>query len=247
MMVVKVEMEKKSSDGGGRDGCARVRHLAVIPDGNRRYACKKGLAAWFGHENGIRKMKDVAVWAFKDFGIKTLTIYAFSTENFKRSETEVRKLMELFAKTFEQMKNDVVLHENRVRVAFIGKRSMLPLRVRKSINDIEKETKDYDDHVLNIAIAYDGREEIVAAARKLAKSSNQKITAKAFERALWLSGNTPDLIIRTSGERRLSGFLLWQASYSELYFSKKLWPEFGKRDLKAALDDFKRRHMRFGK
>jgi len=242
-----VKTEKKSSNSGGfSGGCARVRHLAVIPDGNRRYACKKGLATWFGHENGIHKMKDVAVWAFKDFGIKTLTIYAFSTANFKRSETEVSKLMELFAKTFEQMKNDAVLHDNRVRVTFIGKRSMLPSHVRKSISDIERETKDYDDHVLNIAIAYDGREEIVAAARKLARS-NKKITAKTFEGALWLSGNAPDLIIRTSGERRLSGFLLWQASYSELYFSKKLWPEFGKRDLKAALNDFRRRQMRFGK
>jgi tritrans,polycis-undecaprenyl-diphosphate synthase [geranylgeranyl-diphosphate specific] len=206
-----------------------------------------GLSAWLGHENGLQKMKDVAFWSFKDFGIRTLTIYAFSTENFKRQKNEVKKLMELFASTFEKMKDDPTLRENRVRVTFIGKRGMLPGRVRKSMEAVERETKKYDDHALNIAIAYDGREEIVNAAMGVSKAG-RPMTAKNLESALWLSGeNPPDLIIRTSGERRLSGFLLWQASYSELYFSDKLWPEFGKRDLEMALNDFKKRHRRFGK
>ena len=224
----------------------KLKHLAIIPDGNRRYASKKGLVAWLGHENGIDKMKDLASWVFQDFGIKTLTIYAFSTENFQRSGREVRKLMQLFAETFEKMKTDPTIHNNRVRVVTVGRVNLLPKRVRHALSELEKCTKTYGRHRLNLAIAYDGREEIISAVKKMVKE-HLPITKRSLERSLWLSQTPPDLIIRTSGETRLSGFLLWQGSYSELYFSKKLWPEFKKSDLALAIRTFERRNRRFGK
>lgn len=224
-----------------------LKHLAIIPDGNRRYAEKKGLLAWKGHEDGINNLETIAEYAFRDFNISVVTVYAFSMENFGRSRAEVNKLMVLFKKTFEHLAKSEKIHKNEVRIAALGRTDLLPAEVRKAIRLAEDSTKKYKKHFLNMAIAYDGRTEIVDGIRKLVKQK-KKISEKAIADSLYFSGfPPPDLIIRTSGEQRLSGFLLWNSSYAELYFCDKLWPEFSRDDLKAAIEEFERRERRYGR
>jgi len=237
-----------------KDG-VKPEHIAVILDGNRRWALKKCMEPWVGHYHGAERVEDLLEWCL-ELGVKSITLYAFSTENFQRSREEVERLMELFEKKLDQLISDERIHKNRVRVKVIGRINLLPDRLIRKIRQVEEVTKDYEDHFLNIALAYGGRAEIVDAARKLAERvargelSPSDINEEAVEKHLYtahLPKQDPDLIIRTSGEERLSGFLLWQCAYSELCFLDVYWPEFRKIDLLRAVRTYQRRRRRFGR
>lgn len=223
-------------------------HLGIIIDGNRRWAKKRNLPTFWGHKKGLDNVKKMARYAFKK-GVKYLTIFAFSTENWKRDKKEVNYLMNLLKNAFSKKYIEEMM-KNEVRVNFIGQIRRLPQDVQKRIREVEKTTKNNKKHILNIAISYGGRTDIVEAAKKIIrkKINPKELDEEKFARFLWTDGMPdPDLVIRTGGEKRISNFLIWQMAYSELYFSKKFWPEFTKEDLDTAFLDFSRRERRFGK
>jgi len=229
-------------------------HIAIILDGNRRWASGKELDPWFGHEKGAEKVEQLLDWCLK-LHVKSITLYAFSTENFVRPRNEVEEIMRIAEEEFRRILTDERIHKNNVRVKVIGRVSLLPESLQQLITDVEKATQDYDEHFLNIAFAYGGREEIVDAARKIAEKAQEgelnpgKVDEQLFEQYLYTSylpKQDPDLIIRTSGEERLSGFLLWQSAYSELLFLDVYWPDFRLIDLLRAVRTFKNRKRRFG-
>lgn len=229
-------------------------HIGIILDGNRRWASDKTMAPWFGHEKGAEKIEQLLDWCLK-FEVKSITLYAFSTENFKRSKDEIAEIMRIAVAEFRKILTDERIHQNKVHVKVIGRTSLLPEELQKTIEDAEKATEAYDEHFLNIALAYGGRAEIVDAAKKIAEVVHkgeldpQKIDEGTFEQYLYTSHlpkQDPDLIIRTSGEERLSGFLLWQSAYSELFFLDVYWPDFRVIDLLRAIRTFQKRKRRFG-
>jgi tritrans,polycis-undecaprenyl-diphosphate synthase [geranylgeranyl-diphosphate specific] len=229
------------------------KHVAIIMDGNRRFASGLGLTPHVGHLFGRDKIEDVLEWCF-ELGIKNLTLYAFSTENFSRNSEEVKSLMELCKNELDQAKNDSRIHKNKVRVRVLGSLGSLPKDIKASAQYIIDETKDYDGYSLNIALAYGGREEIVNAIQNIAndvKTGSLKIediTEPTVASYLYTNGlPDPDIILRTSGEERISNFLLWQLAYSELYFSDVYWPAFQKRDFLRAIMTCQQRKRRFGK
>ena len=232
-------------------------HIGVILDGNRRWARMHGLKPWLGHRAGAKKVEELLRWCL-ELGIKSVTLYSFSTENFNRSPEEVMALMELFEEKLRELKRSDVVHKHRVRVKVIGRIELLPGYLRELAREVEEATKDYDEHFLNVAIAYGGRAEIVDAVRKIAEDVRaglldpSDIDEELFERYLYTSHlpeevRDPDLIIRTSGEERLSGFLLWQSAYSELCFIDVFWPEFRRIDLLRAIRTYQGRQRRFGR
>ncbi len=228
-------------------------HIGVILDGNRRYARKRGLDAKEGHFFGAEKIEELLIWCLR-IGIKVITLYVFSTENFNRSPEEVKKIMELLVKKLNKINRDPLIVDNRVKVKIIGRRENLSKDILKLIDDIEEKTKDYDKHLLNVALSYGGRAEIVDAVKKIANKVKENeltiadIDEKTINDHLYTEGiPDPDLIIRTSGEERLSGFLLWQSAYSELYFTDIYWPAFRKIDLWRAVRTFQQRERRYGK
>jgi tritrans,polycis-undecaprenyl-diphosphate synthase [geranylgeranyl-diphosphate specific] len=230
-------------------------HIAIILDGNRRWAIESRLEPWMGHYYGADKIKEVLKWCL-DLGVKSVTLYAFSTENFQRPREEVEKLMQLFKEKFQEVLESKEIHEYEVRVKVIGRVHLLPLELQEIIRRVEEETKDYNKRYLNLAIAYGGRAEIVDAAKKIAQKvsrgelSLEEIDEKVFEQHLYtafLPKQDPDLIIRTSGEERLSGFLLYQSAYSELCFLDVYWPEFRRIDLLRAIRTYQSRKRRFGR
>jgi tritrans,polycis-undecaprenyl-diphosphate synthase [geranylgeranyl-diphosphate specific] len=228
------------------------RHIAVIMDGNRRFAQELGLSKEAGHIFGKMKIEEVLNWCF-DLGIPVLTIYAFSTENFKRSEKEINTLMTLFKQELDKAKQDSRIHQNRVRIRILGRLELLPKDIQQSAHYVMEMTKDYDAYHLNIALAYGGREEIIHAIQQIAqdvKKGKMKlgdITQSTVSSYLYTTGlPDPDLILRTSGEERISNFLLWQIAYSELYFSDVYWPAFQKRDFLRAIRTYQNRKRRFG-
>ena len=229
-------------------------HIAIILDGNRRWASEKALDPWFGHEKGAEKVEELLDWCLK-LDVKSITLYAFSTENFARSKTEVEEIMSIAEEEFRKILTDERIHNNKVRVKFIGRVKLLPESLQRLITDVERATQSYDGHFLNIAFAYGGRAEIVDAARKIAEKVQEgklipeKVNEETFEQYLYTSHmdkQDPDLIIRTSGEERLSGFLLWQSAYSELCFLDVYWPDFRLIDLLRAVRTFQKRKRRFG-
>lgn len=229
------------------------RHVAVIMDGNRRFAESLGLDPAQGHLMGRDKLEQVIQWCL-DLDIKVLTVYAFSTENLKRSSKELKALMDLFAINFREIGDDERVHKNGIRIRAIGQVEKLPKNVQEAIHYAEKRTKDYDKYSFNIAIAYGGREEIVEAIRKMArdvksgKLSPDKINQKVVSGYLYTKDvPDPDLILRTSGEERISNFLLWQLAYSELYFADVYWPGLRKVDFLRAIREFQKRQRRYGK
>ena len=230
-------------------------HIAVILDGNRRWASKKALNPWFGHEKGAEKVEQLLDWCLK-LGVKSVTIYAFSTENFFRSRREVEEIMQIAKERFKKILTDERIHGNRIRVKVIGRTELLPEDLQKLVKDMEKSTQHYNEHFFNIAFAYGGRAEIVDAARKIAEKiyngelNPEEINERTFEKYLYtahMPKQDPDLIIRTSGEERLSGFLLWQSAYSELCFLDVYWPDFRIIDLLRAIRTFQKRKRRFGR
>jgi tritrans,polycis-undecaprenyl-diphosphate synthase [geranylgeranyl-diphosphate specific] len=235
------------------DPARMPKHVAIIMDGNRRYTKVQGnMEVTRGHELGVDTLEKVLDWSI-DLGIEIVTAYAFSTENFNRSEKEVKGLMNLFVKNFKRIVNHEKIHRNKVRVKVVGRIDLLPDDVREAIKEAEDATKDYHDRLFNLAIGYDGRLEIVDAVKKIYQKieagelSIDDVDEKLINDNLYTEGLAdPNLIIRTSGEERLSGFLLWQSSYSELYFCDSLWPELRKIDYLRAIRDYQARDRRFG-
>ena len=227
-------------------------HVGIILDGNRRYAKEQSQDSSFGHTVGAHRIDEVLDWCF-EAGVKVVTIYVFSTENFSRKEEEVKHIMELARQRFETVAQSEVVHRHKVRVRAIGQLTLLPPSVLTAIKEAEDITEGYDNFQLNVAIGYGGRTEIVDAVRSIAVKVSEgtlkpsEISDETIEKHLYTAGIAdPELIIRTSGEERLSGFLLWQSAYSELYFADVYWPEIRKIDFWRALRTYQRRDRRFG-
>ena len=228
-------------------------HIAIIMDGNRRYAKSLGLSEEEGYLMGREKLKELLEWCF-DLGIKVLTVYAFSTENFKRSKKEVETLFRLCKQAIEEATKDERIHKNRVRVNVIGRLDLLPEEIRNAARDLMEKTKDYNDYIFNVALAYGGRQEIVDAIKGIAKDVKEgkldleDIDEKTVSSYLYTKDiPDPDLILRTSGEERISNFLLWQLAYSELYFADVYWPAFTKEDFLEAIYTYQQRKRKFGR
>lgn len=219
-------------------------HLGIVLDGNRRFAKRLMKQPWKGHEFGTEKARKIFDWA-KELGIKEITFYAFSIENFNRPKKEFDYLMNLFKKEADRTKKDKKIHENKIKIKFIGARELLDKKLQQKMKELEELTKNYSDYVFNFAIAYGGRQEIIAAVKKLI-ANNEEVNEENFQKALWLQSE-PDLIIRTGGEKRTSNFLPWQSTYSEWIFLDKMWPEFEKQDLIECIEEFNNRKRRFGK
>jgi undecaprenyl diphosphate synthase len=227
------------------------KHIAIIMDGNGRWAKKRGLPRVAGHKRGVDTVKEI-VEACSEIGVKYLTLYTFSTENWKRPKDEVSTLMQLLLKSLRDRVNE--LNENDVRLTTIGNIESLPIAVQKQLkSDIER-TKNNKKMVLNLALSYSGRWELLEAIKKIASSTAEgKINIEDINEELVSSFLTtkdlpdPDLVIRTSGEFRVSNFLLWQIAYSEFIITETLWPDFSKVDLYDAIRIFQKRERRFGK
>jgi len=222
-----------------------IKHLGIIMDGNRRWAKSQGLPSFEGHRAGYKKVGELLEWC-REAKIETLTLFAFSTENWQRAKDEVDFLLGIFYQVFS---HDIKkLHKNNVRVRLIGRKETLPDNLSKAVKAAEELTQDNVGHNLNLAINYGGRAELVDAFKKIIKNPPEEITEKIITNNLYTAGQSdPDLIIRTSGEQRLSGFLTWQSAYSELLFIQHHWPEFSKQDFDDSLANFAQRQRRFGK
>jgi undecaprenyl diphosphate synthase len=225
-------------------------HVAIIMDGNGRWATRRGLPRAAGHKQGAEAARK-AVEAACDLGIRHLTLFSFSSENWKRPQTEVLDLMGLLRR---YLKSEIAeLHKNGVRLSVIGERDRLPTDIQSLVAEAEAQTRANVRLHLMMALSYGGRSEILMAARQLAAEAAAgrldpaSIDERLFERRLFTAGiPDPDLVIRTSGEQRISNFLLWQSAYSELVFVDKHWPDFGKDDLAAAVAEFMQRDRRYG-
>lgn len=224
--------------------------LGLIPDGNRRWAKKHNVSFEEAYNAGVKKFIDFAEWC-ESFGVKNITVWAFSTENFNRPLAERRVLFSIYQRVANDKNIINRLHSNETRFKVIGNLDLLPSRLREALHNVEMETKRYKEKVINLLIAYGGRDDILHAAKALVSTLHNKIPrlSEAYFKHFLISAEVPDLdlVIRTSGEQRLSGFMPWQIAYSELYFSKKLWPDFTKRDLNMALQDYASRQRRFGR
>ena len=227
------------------------RHIAIVMDGNGRWASKRGRPRTMGHQAGLKALRRIVEHCGK-LGVQELTIFAFSSENWSRPKIEVNRLMDLFMRALDKEAKE--LHENNVRLRFIGELSAFKPGLRDSISDAVDKTRNNRRMTLNVAVNYGGRWDITQAARKLAaaceagKLHSGSIDEAVFAEHLTLADSPPpDLFIRTGGEMRISNFLLWQAAYTELYFSAKLWPDFSPACLDAAIAEFRARERRFGK
>ncbi|MEM5814991.1 MAG: polyprenyl diphosphate synthase [Candidatus Aenigmatarchaeota archaeon] len=228
-------------------------HLGVILDGNRRWARKRGLPPWEGHRAGAKKLEEFLNWCL-ELGISNISVYALSTENLNRPKEELEKIFELFKEYINSLLNDKnkfsFFEKYEVKVRFIGELNKLPKPLLRLMHKLMKKTAKYQKRILNFLIAYGGKSELVSAFNKLMKELVKKgrvqITEKDIERHLYI--NIPvDLIIRTGGYQRLSNFLLWQASYAEIYITKTLWPDFSKKEFVRALKWFSEQKRNFGR
>jgi len=222
-------------------------HLGIIIDGNRRWAKKKGLSSFQGHKKGLDNVEKIMDYCVKK-GVKILTLYVFSVENWNRSKKEINYLMRLFVNNLTK-KNIKKFNDKGIRFQTIGQKEKLSKLLQKKIKETEKATKNNKKSILNLAISYGGRPEIIQAIKNIIKKKIpiNKINEEIINQNLWTVGLAyPDFIIRTGGEIRLSNFLTWQSAYSELYFTKKYWPEFTEKDLNKAFREYSRRKRRFG-
>jgi undecaprenyl diphosphate synthase len=224
------------------------KHIAIIPDGNRRWAKEKGLPKLEGHRRGFEQLKKL--WkTLREQGVKTLTIWAFSTENWNRDRGEVEYLMKMYTRWMEDNLKEAI--KNEVRIVHLGRRDRLPKTLLKKLDEAAEKTENFDKYYLAIALDYGGHDEIVRAVNRAKEKLNgRKLTTEEFNKFLdtyLLPDPNPDLVIRTSGEERLSGLLPWQSAYSELMFVKKYLPDFTPADLRACIAEFSRRHRRFGR
>lgn len=256
LLIVYYSLESKS--------WVKPKHLGIIMDGNRRFAKDKGVQTGEGHKKGSEKLKDVIRWCY-DMDVRVLTVWAFSTENFSRDKKEVDDLFNLMSRELTALKDHEVIRKHQVKVNVIGEKQFLPEFLLNSIQQLEMSTAHYTNYIFNIAIAYGGREELGTSFRnsilqELSSSNDlQQIRNKVQNWSMQESiesinkntyfSNQPevDLILRTSGEKRLSGFMLWNCVHSELYFVENTWPNFSKLDFLKALKNFNQRDRRFGK
>ena len=217
------------------------KHIAIIMDGNGRWAKAKGLPRAKGHREGAKSVEVITKEAHK-LGVKYLTLYAFSTENWARPKTEIIALMNLLEETLDRFLNNP---DKNIKIIFSSSRKKLPKKILAKMEQVEKTSAKNKGLTLNLALNYGARQEILEAVSKM-QEKNLKPTQANFEKCLYTNLPDPDLIIRTSGEQRLSNFLLWQAAYSEFYFTKTLWPDFREKELLEAIKDFAARQRRFG-
>jgi len=227
------------------------KHIAIIMDGNGRWAKQQGMLRTFGHENGTKAVRAV-VEACAELGIENLTLYAFSTENWNRPKLEVQTLMRLLATSLK--KEIKTLQDNNIRLNAIGRLDSLPKKVHKELSEVIEKTKDLSRMTLTLALSYGSREELINAVKEISdKVKNNIISAEKIDESIinehLYTRNLPDvdLLIRTSGEQRISNFLLWQIAYAELYFTDTLWPDFTKQHLYEAIIEYQKRERRFGK
>lgn len=223
-------------------------HLAIILDGNRRWAKEKGLPTLEGHRRGEKNLKKIGEFAWKK-GVKILTIFVFSIENWNRSKPEVEYLMNLLGNAFSK-KSINYYHKLKIKVSVIGQKEKLLKQIQNKIREAEKLTENNKKGALNLAISYGGRQEIIYAIKNIFKNigSEKEIDESIINDNLWTKGiPDPDLIIRTGKEIRLSNFLTWQSIYSELYFTDKYWPDFNEKDLEEIFKNYSSRERRFGK
>ncbi len=226
------------------------KHIAIIMDGNGRWAEKRGLPKVLGHKQGVDAVRKTVKACIK-IGVQYLTLYAFSTENWSRPDHEVKALFKLLENFID---NEIKLfHDNKIKLHIIGERHKIQKDLLAKIEKTEKDTEDYDSLTLNIALSYGGRQEILNAAKILAEDAKsgkidpKDIDEKMFSGELYTKRQPdPDLLIRTSGEMRVSNFLLWQISYSELYVTETLWPDFDEKELNKAIEEYNKRDRRFG-
>ncbi len=226
-------------------------HIAIIMDGNRRFARKKGMVELMGHEFGSKKAEEVLEWCW-ELGVKMLTLYAFSTENFGRSEIEKRNIFQIFERELKRLLSDRKTYERRVRVKIVGKRDLLPVNIQNLVEEVEKATEGHDKCFLNIAVAYGGRQELIDATKKIIERVKrgelmvEEIDESVVNESLYNSHELyakVDIVIRSGGEQRLSNFLPWQTANSVAYFCDVYWPEFRKIDLLRAIREWQRRRV----
>ena len=223
------------------------KHIAIIMDGNARWARGKNLPVVAGHKKGAEVIETVALSA-KKLGVKILTLYAFSTENWNRPKAEVNALMQLL---YDYLKSNFVkkMMKNNVKLSFIGDLTALSEDIQTEIEAVTEKTKDNDSFVLNIALNYGGRDEIIRAVNKILKDDLKTVSAEKFEEYLDtknLENPNPDLLIRTGGDMRVSNFLLWQIAYSEIFVTEDYWPDFGEKELDKAIAAYQERKRRYG-
>ena len=234
-------------------GDKMLESVAFIPDGNRRYAKKANITLAQSYVMGTRKAWDVIDWMAKYPEVKVGTFYTFSLKNFERSKTELRVLMKLFEIELDKVKERDIFSEKGLALKFIGQRDKFPDKLQQKMSDAEEYTSQFKNKTINLALGYDGQTEIVDAARKFADdvqhglATTTELTVDSFRKYLYSDFKAPDLIVRTSNEQRLSGFLTYQSSYSELAFVDKYWPELQEKDVDKIFSDYNSRHRRFGK
>ena len=221
-------------------------HVSIIPDGNRRWAKEKGLAASMGHEKAFDRDNLLSIVnEAKSLGIKYLSLWAFSTENWNRDSLEVNILFKLFSTWLSNSKKD--LQERKIRFVHLGRKDRLPKEILEKLAQLEEETKHYVDFTIIVCLDYGGRDELIRAANKMLNSGVEKVDENSFKQYLDTKDiPDPDLIIRTSGEQRLSGFMPFQSAYAELYFTSVYFPDFDSLELRKAVEEFQRRNRRFG-
>ncbi len=228
----------------------RPNHIAFIPDGNRRWSEQNNLSKKEGYLIGIRHIGNVLKWC-REAEVKIVSMWGFSTDNFKRDKEEVAALFELFREHLLEglsRKKEAEDQGKEVKVRFFGRLNLLPKEIQRLIYEVETATKNNGPYQLNLLLAYGGREELVDAVNDLLSKGVESVDLDSFRNFLYTQDlPDPDLIIRTAGEKRLSGFMPWQSAYSELYFSNKLWPDFSYEDFQEALSDYARRKRKFGK
>lgn len=218
-------------------------HIAIIMDGNGRWAKKKGLPRTFGHKEGAVALRKIITHAAK-IGVKYLTVYAFSTENWKRSQEEVSALMFLFKSYIKNEEKNIM--ENNIRFMVSGRRENVSKSLLEAIDNLQEKSKNNSGLTFNIAFNYGGRAEILDAVNRILKSGRTEITEEEFSKYLYNNIPDPELLIRTSGELRISNFLLWQIAYSEIYITDTLWPDFDEEELDKAIESYNKRERRFG-
>lgn len=230
------------------------KHVGIILDGNRRFAKRLMMKPWMGHEWGAGKVRKLLDWGY-ELGVEELTLYSFSVQNFDRPKEEFDFLIGVFRKEFDSLmeeENQKKLRDRGLQINFIGRLWMFPQDVHERMQKLMELTKDHKNHVVNFAMAYGGREEVVDAVKKISadvavgKVSIAAINEEVFSQYLYRNSN-PDMIIRTGGEKRTSNFLIWQSPYAEWFFLEKTWPEFEKEDFVQCLQEFGQRERRFGK
>ena len=222
-----------------------IKHIAFIMDGNGRWANKRGMPREYGHKAGAKVFEKIMDHCI-DLGIEATTFYVFSTENWKRSTQEVSALMKLLEKYLDECEKKILKKEKSIRFVFLGDKAPFSETLRKKMEHVEA-ISSQNSQIINLAINYGGRSELVNAFNKLSQSGKSNVSENDVTEALYTSASPElDMIVRTGGDLRISNFLLWQAAYAELYFTDKLWPDFSAQDVDEAINEFNRRHRRFG-